>query len=689
MTQETKFPEMQPRRRSSSLRRQRLAVLITVGLVILLTVALILVWRFTSRQAVEYADGTRVLDEDGLKYYTVQKKDGWIMQDEDGNPCATTSEGLYKTHDGATLVMVDAETGKPTVVAAMQLNGTEDGYYNTDGTVTILLYPILERADIQSIEVKNAEDHFTFVRTEEDTFVLQGHEDVGYNSTLFSTLVAVTGYTKAIRRLEIEKAFVRDENGNYVYEQYEGFRTIDPEKGEDDYYDEYGLHESPNYYVITAIDGTVHKIMIGNRTLDGAGYYARPEGKDEVYILVEGTASDYTSTLSQTLLSKVEEYATPTAVSSLIGESNYFDVSDFAIRDLTGITDFEDLDDVEPVINFSFSPLELRQGTFYEHIPYKGQGRLEGYAINDYQADICLQNILDMAPRRTVKLYSGTDKTADFQDYIRLCEEQGASVAYLLSFVFNESRLGEEGDYAVSEVIPHAIWISSMIRTEEGEDIYYLYNEDYNMVIEVGREYLEYLEWNDFQWIASNIFTGNIGYLEKMEIEIKDGTTVGVPGINKVRFDLQFVDSEGNVVENGVPNDTDIRVYATYNGMEKVPVEDTMKYRYFYQTLLASTLEGTMPDGSESRQEELKGTTPDLKITLTFEVNGEHIKRTYCFYSKTAASGRGAYVTIAENGGAPNGCFYMLQNRVTKIINDVGRALSTDASDTVDPSAKS
>lgn len=687
MTQETKFPEMQPRRRSSSLRRQRLAVLITVGLVILLTVALILVWRFTSRHSVEYADGTRVLDADGLKYYTVQKNKEWIMQDEDGNPCGTTSEGLYKTHDGSTLVMIDQETGKPTVVAAMQLNGTEDGYYNTDGTVTILLYPILERADIQSIEIKNDKDHFTFVRNDKGAFVLQGNEDVAYDETLFSTLIAVTGYTRAVRRLEIEKAFVKDENGNYVYDQYEGFRTIDPEKGEDDYYDEYGLHESPNYYEIIAIDGTKHKVIIGDQTLDGVGYYARPEGKDEVYILMEGTASEYSATLSQSLLCAVEDYATPMAVSPLIGESNYFDMDDFAIREMDGIEDLADpdLDAIRPVINFSYSPLEHRKGKFNEHIPYAGQGRFEGYAINDYQADICLQNILDMAPRRTVKLYSGDDKNAHFEDYIRLCKEQDAGVAYLLSFVFNKSRLGEEGDYAVSEMIPHAIWISSMIRTADGEDVYYLYNEDYNMVIEVGREYLEYLEWNDFQWVASNIFTGNVGYLEKMEIEIKDGTTVGVPGINKVRFDLQFVDSKGTVVENGIPNDTDIRVYASYNGMEKLPVADTMKYRYFYQVLLASTLEGAMPEGSESRQEELKGTTPDLKITLSYEVNGDRITRTYCFYSKTAASGRGAYVTISENGSAPNGSFYILQSRVKKIIEDVGRALSTNESDTIVP----
>ncbi len=681
MTQDTKFPTLGPKKRPSALKRQRLAVLVTVALVILLTVAMILVWRFTSRQAVEYSDGTRVVDENGLKYYTVQKNKKWVMQDEDGTLCGTTSEGLYKTHDGATLVMVDEETGTPKVVAAMQLNGTEDGFYNTDGTVTVLLYPILERADIQSIEIKNDKDAFTFVRTEEDTFVLQGNEAVGYDSTLFSTLVAVTGYTKALRRLEIAKAFETDKDGNYLYDQYEGFRAHG--------YAEYGLPENTDdatkYYVITAIDGTTHKIVIGNETVDGAGYYARPAGKDEVYILIEGTASDYNATLSQTLLCAVEDYVTPVVHTPLMGETNYFDVTDFTIYALDGVVSTEGL---EPVIQFSFETLDWRQlhRPFYQNIPYFGQGRLEGYAINDYQADICLQNILDMVPNRTVKLYDSDDTAVNLHDFAATY-----GVAYVVSFTLNTERLGADGDYEPVEdkQVPHEIWISPKVRTEDGEDIYYLYTETYNMVIEVSRAYLEYLEWTDFQWIAPNIFTGNIGYLQKMEIEIKNGTTVGVPGVNKVIFDLVFVDSEGNVVENGIPNDTDVLVYASYNGAEKVPVTDTMKYRYFYQTLLGSTLEGSMPEGSEEKQEELKGTTPDLKIKLVFEADGQTIVRTYSFYSKTAASGRGAYVTVSVDGGGHNGAFYMLQNRVDKIINDVGRALSTNEADSIDPSGKS
>ena len=73
----------------------------------------------------------------------------------------------------------------------------------------------------------------------------------------------------------------------------------------------------------------------------------------------------------------------------------------------------------------------------------------------------------------------------------------------------------------------------------------------------------------------------------------------------------------------------------------------------------------------------------DLKITLTFETGEETIVRTYCFYSGTASSGRGAYMTLNGNGN-----FYMLQGRVDKIINDIGRTLSENEADVVNPDAK-
>ena len=90
-----------------------------------------------------------------------------------------------------------------------------------------------------------------------------------------------------------------------------------------------------------------------------------------------------------------------------------------------------------------------------------------------------------------------------------------------------------------------------------------------------------------------------------------------------------------------------------------------------------------MPSDSDALQESLKATEPDLSITLTFVIDGKEEVRTYCFYSRTTQAGRGAFVTVNGVGG-----FYMLQYRVDKIINDLGRVLSADPNVVIDPMAK-
>ena len=171
---QTVFPTVKPRR--TALKRQRMAVMITLGVVLLLAVAMIVVWQLTSKNLVTFPDGTAVEDADGMRYYTVKKDGAWVLVNKDGELCELTSEGLYKTKD-QTLIHVNAETGEFTVVAAVLLNGTEDRYFNSlNGSFDILLYPMLERKDIQAIEIKNTQDHIVFEYSKTyDDFVIKGH----------------------------------------------------------------------------------------------------------------------------------------------------------------------------------------------------------------------------------------------------------------------------------------------------------------------------------------------------------------------------------------------------------------------------------------------------------------------------------------------------------------------------------
>lgn len=676
MTQETKFPTTKPRR--SSLKRQRLAVLICVGVVAVLAVAFGLVWRFTNRILVEYPDGTNVVDTDGIKYYAVKKDGVWIMQNEHGDICELTSEGLYKTKDG-TLVMVSEEDGTPTVVATVLLSGTEQAWFSSsDASYDILLYPMLQREEIQSIEIKNEKDHFTFERQKDDTFAIKGHESTPYDSTMFSTLIVVAGYTNTIARLDLSP-----ENPDA-----EGFR----QNG----YAEYGLPENPedaeNYFIITALDGTTHKVIIGDIILDDTGYYARYADRPDVYVLQQMEESAYNSTLSGTLLCAVEDYVTPT-VTTTMSTTNYFDVTDFTIWGTDGSGDLADLKNFEKIVQFSYEPIELRRDTYYAHTPYVGEGKLSGYSINENKADACLQSIADLAPSRTVKLYDDDGDTEDnLTDFVKTY-----GVAFAIEFTFNASRAGEDGDYEPTEKIPHQIWISPLTKNADGEDVYYMFNEMFDMVVETPRTYLEFLEWTDFRWINNTIFDASIIYLEKMEISIKNGTTYtetdsnkGISGVTEATFSVGYVDSEGNAA-SGSASGTEITVSHGYvkDGASigsNLPFTNTDKFKLFYQTLLWSELEGEMPSDSEEKQEALKASAPDMTITLTFDIgDGKMLTKTYRFYFRQAGSS-GCYVTVEENNGGANGSFYMLQDRATKIMSDLGRLLSDTA--TITPKAK-
>ena len=109
MTDQKRLPPPK-RSRRSALKRQRMALLIGLGVVALLTVAFILVHIFTSRVLFE--------DVDGTKYYAVRDNGAYVLENEDGKAMPTNSDGLYITVAN-TLVNVDADSGKCTVVAVV------------------------------------------------------------------------------------------------------------------------------------------------------------------------------------------------------------------------------------------------------------------------------------------------------------------------------------------------------------------------------------------------------------------------------------------------------------------------------------------------------------------------------------------------------------------------------------------
>ncbi len=669
MTSPVLEPRAPRRKRRSSFKRQRLAVFITLGVVVLLAVAFALVSYFTARGVFE--------DHDGTKYYIVKVDGAYVMRDADGNLLPTTADGNYLTAKN-TIVTVDAETGDFSVVAAVDVEGEETLQFSAySGQFDILMYPFLEREDISSIEVYNTKvikdesgketkqvNHFTFIAKDDD-FEIREYPDLDYEPTLFSTLVICTGYTNTYMRLDREKV------KEYGYGEY-GL----PEEGE----------EAENYFIITDTAGKSHKVIIGDETPPGTGYYARYEGREDVYILKELEQTTYSSTFSAALFAQVEDYVQPT-VSVPMQQNNYFDVTNFNLSSVAAITDAmlndPDLDVdalMNSIISFSYSPIEQRRNTFLANIPYTGTGKYEGFGINSTKVDICLQNIRDISAGRTVKVFTEEENESGLFYFAK-----NYGIGYCIEFVFNAER-DADNDYKVKDDAQYyqQIWISK--RNERGS--YYMYNEVFSMIVEVSRSSLEYLDMDAFDWVDNTYINGNIVFLEGMEIFVPGG--VEVDGTSKKHFSFEIDNTQsleglGEQMQN-IPSDK-MLVWESGDAV------DLAQFKLFYQTLLRSELGGEAScsqawqeacrDAALQAGHENATVKPLLVIKMVYNTkadgSGEEIVRTYCFYPYEK-EGYQSFTTL--NG---NGAFYIVSSRVQKIISDLGKLFSGEE---IKPTAK-
>ncbi len=159
-----------------------------------------------------------------------------------------------------------------------------------------LMFPHLERADIESIKVTNADGTFEFCRDRYDDFIIKGHETALYDETLFAQLVVSIGYA-------IAKEKICD---NATAEQFA----------------QYGLDVPQARWTVESKNGDKYTVEVGSELVTGAGYYCRFVGRDSIYIL--------DSSLGKTVLAPVESFVSPTLVVG-VTSSNYYTIDNFTL----------------------------------------------------------------------------------------------------------------------------------------------------------------------------------------------------------------------------------------------------------------------------------------------------------------------------------------------------------------------
>ena len=688
----------------SSLRTQKRAIAVLVVLAMVLAAALGVVSVIVDIYEYE--------DYDGVEY-TIKKKKGEYGLYRDGVICDVNKDGYYLTELG-TQLSVNPETGEYEIYAVVDTEGTEViGAQRRVLMFKQLTYDQSSTKDasrvIQSIEVHNQQGDMTVVRGAGNRFEVKDHPTAILVDELFAQLSNACGYTISMQRLENP---VRLPDGSIDYAQYglapETRTRLDEEGKEllDDEGNPVTYDYTPTWYTITTMTNEAYTVTLGDPTVSEAGYYARYEDRDTIYILSSVN-------IDAALLQPVEALIAPMMVYPM-SMNTYFQVSNFTyhtdinhdaiykemVLKLVGL----DMDALEPdengdyppdvlekleevskqiadmdeeafsalydplyekhsrlVTAFSFIDMDERTNNLYSSLPYQmASDYMAGYLPNSDNIGSVLQTLYSMTFDGVAVLSPTEEELSAF----------GLDTpAHEFSFIYTDGE-GQE-------------WNNHFVVSEKSEDgIYYGYSEIYDMIVRIPESQATYLEWEEIDWYEREGFLFNIAHVQQIKLE---GAGIASP----IVFTLDNSKSEPK--EDQINSDQ-LEVYANgqlmdYTLMVTKPsgsvVEEQADYNFrrFFQALLSASIEGN----AELTDEEMQAfrQTPDsdcyLKITIhADDGQGETADLVYRFYRYTE---RKAYFTIEVLDGVVDsntpenaqGVFYVLRSFCDKLVADAYR----------------
>ena len=428
-------------------------------------------------------------------YYIVADNNGKYTLQYKGQPVASNGSGYYAINDTAFLSFDESSAS----YSLLELDGDE---YKTTETKVL--------------------DGKVYTDAE-GSFVIEGFETTAYDASLFASLVSSAGYTITSAGGKLSKPILNKNTGKIDFAAYglaEGIRT--DSAGNEYYY-------IPARYILTDIDGNVHRVTIGDKIVSGAGYYMMyesPDGKggftprEAVYIRLDNQSTGYTSSyevfyyysISDTLLAPLEGLVTPMAVYP-VNTNSYFDVQNFVLQVYNDLKSEDTLLNDDPaddekyydtLLSFSYLSAAERQNTALSNIPYLMDNRcqLYGYEINSYSVDSCLMALADLDILRVSHL------GVDDQDLVKY----GLDIAKYVIYFEHSQVVNNEGEKS------QMLLISAL--TPNGT--YYVYSQLYDMIVEINQSALQFLNWKTTDWLTNDFYAVDMGFCDNIKIESGD-----------------------------------------------------------------------------------------------------------------------------------------------------------------------
>ena len=488
------------------------------------------------------------------------------------------------------------------------------------GSKRVMMFPQLQRSQIQTIEVHNSRGDYTvYYNTELESFSFLGLEGAPYNEELFSQLIVAAGFP-----LISDRFLPGDERAPL---------------------EEYGLGENDEkaYYIITERpheDGTPalsYKVYIGKPSLTENYYYCMVEGRDIVYILEQS--------IKTTLLADVKSLLTPILTYPIEDNSYLTNISEIIILqngDLFAQIKYQNTEDNVPgVQDFGVTvPYIVTKPVEYDASTQK-MTNLLGQIVNMSGTELLEYNIYDVVHLTDENGEPLLDENGE-QDYEyvmkpEIAEKYGlAEPAHDVYYRYTTND-GEEVVVMVS--------FSEKQRDEDGSEYYYVASLLFHTIAKMDASSLQFLDWSLMDYLDKPVFSVNIDKVSAIRIS---------GGGKEFNFTLTGTGDELVAVESANGR-------TVFKGDDKDAGENhgIRNFRKFYQTLLSVNRE----DFTEEPSEE------DRKLLLTLEVDFRNgTTRVYKFYSYSDIR---CFMTINDKGE-----FYVLRSMVTKLVNDAERLLS-------------
>lgn len=343
-----------------------------------------------------------------------------------------------------------------------------------------LIVDKVENEDMNSITVHNTQDEYTLIHKKSGAYKLEGLEDYEVNQELLAKLrvnalyLLATGY---VENAELDNL-----------EQY-GINVDDP---------------AVWFEVLYNKEQESYKILVGDKTPDGTGYYAMLDGRDALYTIDTGVESS--------ILLPRRAYVMPKPVNS-VEETKVYTLKDFTLYK-----------GGERFISIEKASGGLTYGNNSTHfITYPAYN----YATNLTNFEILIKALKDLNGTET--LYYGEQVTDSLLRELGFFDEEGNDVSDY-SFTYSYPAFSEQ--------------VYVMKNGDTGE--YTVYSLKENIVVRASEASLSFLDWDMLLWLSAEIYMLDIEDIASVEFEYEGKTA---------SYNISGTGADLSVTGNNIPVD--------------------------------------------------------------------------------------------------------------------------------------